>query len=57
MSKSSYKPRVAFVQFNLLTLEMKPVHHYGEAWPEPKKDARWFGMNKSKNNRVNRRKY
>lgn len=57
MNKSSYKPRVAFVQFNLLTLEIKLVYHYGEAWPELKKDDRWYGMNKSKSKRVNKRKY
>ena len=30
---------------------------YSGSWEDVKKDARWFGMNKSKNNRVNRRKY
>jgi hypothetical protein len=31
---------------------------YNGSWKtEPKKDARWYGMNKSKNNRVNKRKY
>lgn len=30
---------------------------YGSKWVDLKKDARWFGMNKGKNNRVNKRKY
>lgn len=31
---------------------------YSGSWAaEPKKDARWYGMNKSKNNCVNKRKY
>lgn len=31
---------------------------YSGSWKtEPKKDDRWYGMNKSKNNRVNKRKY
>lgn len=30
---------------------------YGGKWSESKRDARWYGMNKSKNNRVNKRKY
>lgn len=30
---------------------------YSGRWEDPKKDDRWFGINKSKNNRVNKRKY
>lgn len=30
---------------------------YSGSWEDVKKDDRWYGMNKSKNNRVNRRKY
>ena len=34
------------------------IERYHGSWSEtPKKDDRWYGMNKSKSKRVNKRKY